>query len=89
MTLDLNNSDKLGAFRQELSRLGIRLLPPDVNASEAAFCVEPGERGGIRYALCGIKTVGEPAARRLVEERRRGCSSACWPTSPSVGSAAS
>ncbi len=72
MTLDLNNSDKLGAFRQELSRLDIRLLPPDVNASEAAFCVEPSERGGIRYALCGIKTVGEPAARRLVEERRRG-----------------
>ncbi|MFO1155893.1 MAG: DNA polymerase III subunit alpha [Rhodospirillales bacterium] len=72
MTLDLNNSDKLGAFRQELSRLGIRLLPPDVNASQAAFCVEPGEQGGIRYALCGIKTVGEPAARRLVEERQRG-----------------
>jgi len=71
MTLDLNNSDKLGGFRQELSRLGIRLLPPDVNASEAAFCVEQGEHGGIRYALCGIKTVGEPAARRLMEERQR------------------
>ncbi|HYN38952.1 MAG TPA: DNA polymerase III subunit alpha, partial [Rhodospirillales bacterium] len=74
MTLDLNNSDKLGAFRQELGRLGIRVLPPDVNASEATFSVERGvgNDGGIRYALTGIKTVGEPAARAVVEERRRG-----------------
>ena len=73
MTLDLNNSDKLSGFRQELSRLGIRLLPPDVNASEATFCVERAQGvGGIRYALTGIKTVGEPAARGVVEERHRG-----------------
>lgn len=73
MTLDLNNSDKLAGFRQELSRLGIRLLPPDINASESTFCVERTQGvGGIRYALTGIKTVGEPAARGVVEERRRG-----------------
>jgi DNA polymerase III subunit alpha len=73
MTLDLANSDKLNGFRQELGRLGIRLLPPDVNASEAIFSVEHGgSTGGIRYALAGLKTVGEPAARAVVEERRRG-----------------
>ena len=77
MTLDLANSDKLNGFRQELGRLGIRLLPPDVNASEAIFSVEHGgssgaPTGGIRYALAGVKTVGEPAARAVVEERRRG-----------------
>ena len=75
MTLDLANSDKLNGFRQELGRLGIRLLPPDVNASEAIFSVEQGGSsgsGGIRYALAGVKTVGEPAARGVVEERRRG-----------------
>ena len=77
MTLDLANSDKLNGFRQELGRLGIRLLPPDVNASEATFGVEHGgssdaPTGGIRYALAGLKTVGEPAARAVVEERRRG-----------------
>ena len=77
MTLDLNNSDKLNGFRQELGRLGIRLLPPDINASFATFSVEhpaggaPGA-GGIRYALAGVKTVGEPAARALIEERRQG-----------------
>lgn len=73
MTLDLNNSDKLSTFRQELNRLGIRLLPPDVNASDATFCVDrTAGAGGIRFALTGIKTVGEPAARGVVEERRRG-----------------
>jgi DNA polymerase-3 subunit alpha len=77
MTLDLANSDKLNGFRQELGRLGIRLLPPDVNASEAIFNVEHGVssglwKGGIRYALAGVKTVGEPAARAVTEERRRG-----------------
>ncbi len=40
MTLDLGNTDKLNVFRQELKRLGIRLLPPDVNRSEVAFAVE-------------------------------------------------
>ncbi len=42
MTLDLGNTDKLNVFRQELKRLGIRLLPPDVNRSEVAFAVERG-----------------------------------------------
>ncbi|MBK8176715.1 MAG: DNA polymerase III subunit alpha [Rhodospirillales bacterium] len=88
MTFDLANSDKLNGFRQELNRLGIRLLPPDINASEATFSVEriaggakqdgqadgngPDGEGAIRYALTGIKTVGEPAARALAHERRRG-----------------
>src|SRR5947209_10228812 len=37
MTLDLGNTDKLNHFRQELGRLGIALLPPDINRSEVAF----------------------------------------------------
>jgi DNA polymerase-3 subunit alpha len=40
MTLDLGNTDKLNVFRQELSRLGIRLLPPDINRSQPGFSVE-------------------------------------------------
>src|SRR5437899_6486530 len=55
MTLDLGNTDKLNVFRQELDRLGIRLLPPDIDRSEVTFAVEPEGQGGgkpaIRYAL--------------------------------------
>jgi len=71
MTLDLNNTDKLNTFRQELMRVGIPLLPPDINASDAAFSVESTSEGAgaIRYALAAIKNVGEAAMRALVAER--------------------
>lgn len=40
MTLDLGNTDKLNAYRQELDRMGVKLLSPDINASETYFKVE-------------------------------------------------
>ncbi len=71
MTLDMGNTDKLNEFRQELDRLGIKLLPPDVNGSAAAFTVAPGPGGdsAIRYALAALKGVGAAAMRALVQER--------------------
>jgi DNA polymerase-3 subunit alpha len=75
MTLDLGNTDKLAHFRQELGRLGITLLPPDINRSDAAFAVEPDPKSGqpaIRYALAAVKGVGAQAMRDLVAERAKG-----------------
>ncbi len=71
MTFDMGNTDKLNVFRQELVRLGVKLLPPDVNRSRADFSVEQLEDGswGIRYALGAIKNVGEAAMKGLVAER--------------------
>jgi DNA polymerase-3 subunit alpha len=84
MTLDLGNTDKLNVFRQELDRLDIRLLPPDINRSDVTFVVEPeaptlpspargGGKGGgkpaIRYALAAVKGVGGQAMSDLVAER--------------------
>ena len=74
MTLDLGNTDKLAHFRQELDRLGIALLPPDINRSDVAFAVEEDARSGkpaIRYALAAVKGVGAQAMRELVGERGR------------------
>ena len=48
MTLDLGNTDKLNHFRQELGRLGIALLPPDINRSEVSFAVETDPRAASR-----------------------------------------
>jgi DNA polymerase-3 subunit alpha len=42
MSFELANTDRLNAFREETERLGIRLLPPDVNRSEANVSVETG-----------------------------------------------
>jgi len=74
MTLELGNTDKLNVFRQELARLGIRLLPPDVNRSGDVFTVETAADGeqAIRYALAAIKGLGRPAMAGLVAERTRG-----------------
>ncbi|MBT6407600.1 MAG: DNA polymerase III subunit alpha, partial [Rhodospirillaceae bacterium] len=70
MTLDLGNTDKLNLFRQELGRLKIPLLGPDINASGAEFRVEEATDGaGGRYALAAIKNVGEAAMAALVAER--------------------
>ncbi|MGQ0526790.1 MAG: DNA polymerase III subunit alpha [Alphaproteobacteria bacterium] len=68
MTLDLGNPDKLSVFKQDLDRMNIKLLPPDINKSSAEFVVE-GE--SIRYALAALKGVGEQAMRNIVEERNQ------------------
>ena len=74
MTYDMGNTDKLNVFRQELQRLGIALLPPDINRSERDFSVELQDDGkpAIRYALAAVKNVGGAAMQALVEERQRG-----------------
>src|SRR5215469_7574315 len=70
MTLDLGNTDKLNVFRNELDRLGIRLLPPDINRSEVTFAVEPGDKPAIRYALAAVKGVGAQAMEEIVVDRK-------------------
>ena len=71
MTLDMGNTDKLNLFRQELDRMKIGLLPPDVNRSGVDFTVERPEegRGKVRYALAAIRNVGREAMRAIVAER--------------------
>ncbi|MBT4888763.1 MAG: DNA polymerase III subunit alpha [Rhodospirillales bacterium] len=71
MTLDMANTDKLNIFRQELDRIGIELLQPDINRSTAIFSVERDKngKGAIRYALGAIKNVGAAAMESLVAER--------------------
>jgi DNA polymerase-3 subunit alpha len=70
MTLDIGNTDKLNVLREELKRLSIQLLPPDINRSDVMFTVEPGEAPVIRYALAAVKGVGAPAMAEIVAERR-------------------
>jgi DNA polymerase-3 subunit alpha len=71
MTLDLGNTDKLNVFRQDCDRLGIKLLPPDINRSSVTFTVETTPKGAaIRYALAAVKGVGAQAMSQVVEERK-------------------
>ena len=73
MAYSIANTDKLNVFRQEIDRLGIKLLPPDINRSTETFAVEmmPDGHKAIRYALAAIRNVGGPAMKMLVAERDR------------------
>ena len=71
MSLALSNTDKLAAYRQEAMRLGIAVLPPDINRSGADFTVARCEDGtlAIRYALAAVKKVGSAAMLGVVAAR--------------------
>ncbi len=70
MSLAINNTDKLAAYRQEASHLKIKVLPPDINRSGADFTVErDGGEWAIRYALAAVKKVGAAAMEAVVEAR--------------------
>ncbi len=71
MSLDISNSDKLASFAQDAKRVGVQVLPPDLNRSEADFSVEPTEEGvAIRYALGAVRNVGVMAMQTVVGERK-------------------
>ena len=71
MSLALGNTDRLAALREEATRSGIRILPPDINRSGADFSVEHADDGklAIRYALAAVKKVGFAAMQALAEAR--------------------
>ena len=68
MTLDMTNIDKLQGYKEECKKLGFKVLPPDINHSDADFAVEDGN---IRYALGAIKGVGAANMQSIVDERKK------------------
>ena len=66
LTSILDNSAKVAEYIAECRDMGIRLLPPDVNASGANFTVDGRN---IRYGLVAIKGIGWGAIESLVAER--------------------
>ena len=69
LTSVLDNSAKVAEYIAECREMGIRLLPPDVNESEANFTVS-GEN--IRFGLVAIKGIGWGMIHALVAEREQG-----------------
>ncbi len=67
---DMDNTDKAVTFITESEAIGLKVLPPDVNASEFMFvAVEPKV---MRYGLGAIKGVGQGACEAMADERKRG-----------------
>lgn len=66
LTSVLDNTGKVIEYTAECQRMGIRVLPPDINASDAGFTVE-GK--GIRFGLLALKNVGRNLIATVVRER--------------------
>ena len=79
---EINNTEKISVFVGECKRMGISILPPDINKSglkfvpEAVACIGDAGAGvnapgynAIRYGLAAIKNVGEAAMAVAIRER--------------------
>ena len=64
-----DKTDKLVEYIEEAKKLGIPVLPPDVNASLVNFAVVGDS---IRFGLAAVKGVGEGAVRSILEVRDAG-----------------
>jgi len=69
MTNEMNDTKKLSVVLEDAKHLGITLLPPSVNKSQAHFTVESGK---IRFGLCAIKGVGSNAIANIIDVRNKG-----------------
>jgi len=66
MTMDISNQNKLSEFYEELKRLNVEVVRPDINECFADFRTIDDK---FYYALGGIKAVGFEAISNIVEER--------------------
>lgn len=71
MTSDHDNIDRIAIEVAECRRMGINVLPPDVNESFEEFAVVK-ETGAIRFGLGGVKNVGVGAIEAIVRLREEG-----------------
>jgi DNA polymerase-3 subunit alpha len=70
MCFDMHQSEKLAVYVDDMRRAGVALAGPDINRSEAEFSVERTDEGhAVRYALAGLRNVGEKAMDAIVAER--------------------
>ena len=70
MCFDMHQSEKLAIFVDDMRRAGLAIEGPDMNRSEAEFTVEQTDESyAVRYALAGIRNVGEKAMDAVVGER--------------------
>ncbi len=68
LTSESENTDKLILYIDECKRMGIEVLPPDINSSSAAFTVVEDK---ISFGLTAIKNVGKAAISSILRVRKK------------------
>ncbi|WP_018132013.1 DNA polymerase III subunit alpha [Effusibacillus pohliae] len=69
LTSWLHSSGKIAQYVDDCRKMGIAVLPPDVNESSHRFTVTDGK---IRFALSAIKNVGVSAIQAILQARKNG-----------------
>ena len=69
LTSVMGAGDKVGLYIEECRRAGMKVLPPDINASGAGFTVD-GQ--AIRFGLAGVKNAGANAIASIMRMRQEG-----------------
>jgi len=69
LTSVLDNAQKLREYIADAGKLGVKVLPPDINMSGSYFTVDGNS---IRFGLLAIKNVGRPFTEAVVRERKKG-----------------
>ena len=67
LTSVLDNTAKVIEYTSECQRIGIKVLPPDINVSRGGFTVD-GE--SIRFGLNAVKSVGRNLIDAVVKDRK-------------------
>ena len=68
MSTEMNNTDKLREFVEELKRLKVNVVRPNINLCDSDFKTETNK---IFYGLSAIKNVGFEAITNIVNERKK------------------
>ncbi|WP_026375674.1 DNA polymerase III subunit alpha [Aestuariibacter salexigens] len=69
MSADMDNTDKIVTLVDECNRMGLTILPPDLNSGRYKFTVN--EDGQIVYGIGAIKGVGEGPIEAIIEAREQ------------------
>ena len=73
MNCDINNSDKLSIYCDEVKKLGINIISPDISFSDSEFLVIDHENGNksISFGLGAIKNIGENSIKEIIKDRKQ------------------
>lgn len=71
LTSDHENLDRIAIEVAECRKMGIDVLPPDINESYLEFAVVPGS-DNIRFGMGAIKNVGKGPVEKIIEAREAG-----------------
>jgi DNA polymerase-3 subunit alpha len=69
LSSECGDPTRVAVLIEECRRMGLQVLPPDINEAEAAFTVAAE---GIRFGMAAVRNVGRSCVDAIVEERKRG-----------------